>query len=537
MPRTSACKALLVFPRFAGTSFWNYRATCDLMGARYPAAPLGLITVAAMLPRSWELRLVDRNARELRDEDLAWADVVLTGGMLPQRRDTLHLIDRSHASGKPVVVGGPDATCEPEAYATADFRVLGEVEDIISDFLAAWSDGAVKGTFVAEQFPDLARSPVPRFDLLRLGDYLHIGVQFSRGCPFSCEFCNVIELNGRAPRTKTPEQVLGELEALRALGYRGHVDFVDDNLIGSRKAARQFLPELAAWVRKRHWPFEFSTEASLDLADDPELLALLRNANFFAVFVGIETPDPVALRASQKRQNVGRNVAESVRAIHRAGLFVNAGFIVGFDAERGSIATSLADCIEEAGIPICMVGLLYALPGTQLARRLESEGRLAARVHEYGAEEADQCTSGINFRPLRPRADVLRDYRDVLARIYAPEAYFGRARRAACTLDRRAHRIRPSLGNAARDLRAFLRLAWRQGVCDRGLRALWWRTLLGCFAQNPRGLKILLSFSALYLHLGPYSREAVARLDREIAAAQSEVMTTATAMPERLTVA
>jgi radical SAM superfamily enzyme YgiQ (UPF0313 family) len=507
-----------VFPRFAGTSFWNYRATCQLMGARYPAAPLGLVTVAALLPRTWELRLVDCNARDLAEDDLAWADVVLTGGMLPQRRDTLRLIDRAHALGKPVVVGGPDATCAPDAYATADFRVLGEAEEIISEFLAAWSAGAREGTFVATRFPDLALSPVPRFDLLRLGDYLHVGVQYSRGCPFSCEFCNVIELNGRAPRTKAPAQVLRELDALLALGYRGHVDFVDDNLIGNRKAVRPFLRELAAWVSARRWPFEFSTEASLDLADDAEVLSLLRAANFFAVFVGIETPDAEALRASCKRQNVGRDVAASVQAIHQAGLFVNAGFIVGFDAERGSVAAALADCIEAAAIPVCMVGLLFALPGTRLARRLEAEGRLAPGAQEYGDEDADQCTSGINFRSLRPRAEVLRDYRDVLARIYAPAAYFDRACRAARSLDRSAHRLRPSLRNTARDVRAFARMVWRQGIRDGEVRGPWWRAVLDCSLHNPSALKILLSFGALYLHLGPYARLATERLEREIAA-------------------
>jgi radical SAM superfamily enzyme YgiQ (UPF0313 family) len=330
------------------------------------------------------------------------------------------------------------------------------------------------------------------------------------------------QLNGRAPRTKTPAQVLRELDALRALGYRGHVDFVDDNLIGNRKAVRPFLRELAGWVRARRWPFEFSTEASLDLADDQELLSLLRGANFFAVFVGIETPDPEALRASSKRQNVGRDVAASVQAIHRAGLFVNAGFIVGFDTERGSVAAAMADCIEAASIPVCMVGLLFALPGTRLARRLDAEGRLPARAQEYRDEDADQCTSGINFRPLRPRADVLRDYRDILARIYEADAYFGRAVRAVRTLDRSAHRIRPSLRNAARDVRGFARMAWRQGVRDREVRATWWRSLLECALHNPRALKILLSFSALHLHLGPYAREAIARLEREIAAAEAE---------------
>jgi len=518
MSRPAATKALLVFPRFAGTSFWNYGATCELMGARYPAAPLGLITVAALLPRAWELRLVDRNARELADEDLAWADVVLTGGMLPQRRDTLHLVDRAHACGKPVVIGGPDVTCAPEAYVSAEFRVLGEAEEILTEFLAAWSAGAREGTFLAQRFPDLALSPVPRFDLLHLRDYLHVGVQYSRGCPFSCEFCNVIELNGRKPRTKSPAQVFRELDALRDLGYRGHVDFVDDNLIGNRKAVRPFLRELATWERAHGWPFEFSTEASLDLADDPEVLSLLRAANFFAVFVGIETSDPVALAAAQKKQNLRRDIAASVRAIHGAGLFVNAGFIVGFDAERAGVAPAMVDCIEEASIPVCMVGLLFALAGTQLASRLEAEGRLDPSDQAYGSDDADQCTSGLNFRTLRPRREVLLDYRDVLARVYAPAAFFGRARRVGRELDRSGHGVRPSLRNVVRDLRGFVGMLWRMGVRDPELRGEWWRSLADCLVHNPAALKIVLSFAALYLHLGPYSRELIRKLDEEIAA-------------------
>ncbi len=509
-------RVLLVYPRFAGTSFWNYRATCELLGARYSAAPLGLITVAALLPPAWDVRLVNRNTEELRDADLDWADVVMTGGMLPQRNDTLHLIERAQRRGKPVVVGGPDATCAPDVYAAAEFRVLGEAEEVMAELVAALEGGARRGSFAASRYPDLTRSPVPRFDLLKLDHYLHVGVQFSRGCPFDCEFCNVIELNGRAPRTKTPEQMLRELDTLRELGYRGHVDFVDDNLIGNRKAVKPFLRELARWLRARRWPFEFSTEASLDLAADAELLELLRAANFFAVFLGIETPDPAALLSANKRQNMKRDVAESVRAIHRAGIFVNAGFIVGFDAERGSVSEAMVRCIEDAGIPVCMVGLLFALPGTRLARRLGAEGRLDADAG-YDEGDADQCTSGINFRSLRPRREVLRDYRDVIERVYSPAAYFGRARRVGRELDRSAHRIQPSLRNVVRDLRGFLGMAWRMGLRDPEVRVEWWRSFADCLVHNPAALKIVLSFAALYLHLGPYSRELVARLDREIA--------------------
>ena len=519
--RSPHCKALLVFPRFAGASFWNYRRTCELLGAKYSAAPLGLITLAALLPREWAVRLIDRNVEELTEEDLAWADVVMTGGMLPQRNDALELIGRAHDRGKPVVVGGPDATCAPDVYAAADFRVLGEAEEVIADFLAAWNQGARGGLFEAPRFPDLTRSPVPRFDLLKLDRYLHIGVQFSRGCPFECEFCNVIDLNGRAPRTKTPEQMLQELDALRQLGYRGHVDFVDDNLIGNRKAVKPFLRELAAWLGARGRPFEFTTEASLDLASDPELLDLLKKANFFAVFVGIETPDTATLLAANKRQNARRDVAASVAAIHRAGLFVNAGFIVGFDTERGSVADAMVACIEEAGIPVCMVGLLFALPGTRLTRRLAAENRLATGEVRYASDDADQCTSGLNFVTARPRLEVLADYRDILARIYAPDAFFARARRVGRELDRSAHALRPSVANVLRDLRGFFGMLWCMGIRDGRVRAEWWRSVVDCLVHNPAALKIVLSFAALYLHLGPYSRALVQRLDQEIAAPQA----------------
>ena len=517
MNRPSHCRALLVFPRFSGSSFWNYRQTCKLLGAEYSAAPLGLITLAALLPSEWDIRLVDRNVEELTDADLAWADVVMTGGMLPQRNDALHVVELAHGLDKPVVVGGPDATCAPDIYTEADFRVLGEAEEIIADFLTAWGEGAARGLFVAQGFPDLTRSPIPRFDLLKLDHYLHVGVQFSRGCPFECEFCNVIDLNGRAPRTKTPEQMLRELDALRELGYRGHVDFVDDNLIGNRKAVRPFLRELATWLRASGRPFEFTTEASLDLGGDPELLGLLKQANFFAVFVGIETPDTATLLAANKRQNVRRDIAASVAAIHRAGLFVNAGFIVGFDTEQGSVADAIVECIEAASIPVCMVGLLFALPGTRLTRRLAAEGRLPDEKASYAVDDADQCTSGLNFRTLRARGEVLDDYRQILARIYAPRAFFARARRVGRELDRSAHSLRPSAQNILRDLRGFAGMLWRMGVRDARLRGDWWRSLLDCLVHNPAALKIVLSFAALYLHLGPYSRELIERLDREIA--------------------
>jgi len=515
-------RVLLVYPRFGGTSFWNYQATCQLLGARYSAAPLGLITVAALLPGSWEVRLVDRNVEELGPDDLAWADLVMTGGMLPQQPDALRIIGMAKGAGKPVVVGGPDATGSPEVYAAADFRVLGEAEEVLSEFLAAWLAGATTGVFQASRFPDVTRSPVPRYDLLKLRHYLHVGVQYSRGCPFDCEFCNVIDLNGRVPRAKGTEQVLRELDALHALGYRGHVDFVDDNLIGNRRALKPFLRELRGWLERKNWPFEFTTEASLDLAEDDELLRLMKEANFFALFVGLETPDAATLLQANKKHNTRGDMVASIHKIHRAGIFVNAGFIVGFDAEQGGVAGAMVDCIEASNIPVCMVGLLYALPGTRLARRLLAEGRLQLDAHDVLADDADQCTSGLNYGTLRPRADVLRDYREVLSRIYAPAAYFGRARRTGRQLDRSGHKLRQPIGHVLRELRAFGRMAWRLGVRDPRVRVEWWRSIADALLHNPAALKIVVSFAALYVHLGPYAADLVERLDRQIALADEE---------------
>ena len=252
----------------------------------------------------------------------------------------------------------------------------------------------------------MTRSPVPRFDLIDLSQYLHVGVQYSRGCPFNCEFCDIIELYGRKPRTKTSEQMLRELDALLAAGYRGHVDFVDDNLIGNKKALKGFLPELKRWQQEHRYPFEFSTEATINLADDAELMQQMQEASFFAIFVGIESPDTDTLVGMQKQQNTRRSLVESVHKIHRHGIFVNAGFILGFDTEKGSVASPMIEYIEASSIPVCMVGLLYALPNTQLTRRLHGEGRLFPNHDAVQSDDdADQCTSGLNFETTRPRGE------------------------------------------------------------------------------------------------------------------------------------
>lgn len=505
---------LMVFPRFVENSFWSMKAACELWGAKCSAPPLGMITLAALLPSSWNLRLIDRNAEELTDANLAWADMVMTGGMLPQRADTFTIMSLVRRAGKPVVIGGPDPMSCPDAYAAADFRVLGEAEGLIDRFVEAWERGDRSGTFEAQKFSaDVTSSPVPRFDLLTLSHYLYVGVQFSRGCPFTCEFCDIIELYGRVPRSKTNEQMIAELQALLDLGYRGHVDFVDDNLIGNKKALKRFLPVLAAWQAERGWPFAFSTEASLNLSDDPELLALMKACNFFVVFVGIESPDAETLLSTSKKQNTRRSIADSVHRIYEAGMFVIAGFIVGFDTESERTADEMVACIEATAIPIAMVGLLTALPNTRLRRRLESEGRLLPDPEEI---PADQCFGGLNFVPTRPRIEILGDYKDILAKIYSPEAFFARVEHVGLAMRRPTYWIKIYPRVLLRDLKLLMKLLWTMTVRMPEMRGPFWRTMWKIARTNPRAFEFAAMIVVMYLHLGPFAKVVMAALDQRI---------------------
>jgi len=429
---------LLVYPEFSPFGFWNYKEVCRLLGARYPAAPLGLITLAALLPDSWSMKLVDMNTTRLTDHDIDEADLVFIGGMLPQQANFLKLIDRVHSRGKKVVAGGPDPTSQPEIYETSDFLLMGEVENSITAFLADLAAGAESGIYYPEEVrPDIAMSPVPRFDLLDFDAYLMVGIQVTRGCPFNCEFCDIIELYGRTPRTKTPEQLVLELETLYRLGYRGHVDFVDDNFIGNKRKAKAILETVRDWSRVHGYPFCFSTEASINLADDAELLALMRDVDFRYVFIGIESADEDVLASANKRANLRREIFKDVLKIYRYGIVVNGGFIIGFDNETSASVRSITDTIEQGRICMAMIGLLYALPNTQLTRRLEREGRFLKSANKQGLDDdtaVDQTTSGLNFTTRRPRSEIYRDFENVLQKVYACKAYFARCLQLGLTL-------------------------------------------------------------------------------------------------------
>ena len=509
-------RALLVYPEFRSASFWNYRETCELVDARYPAAPLGLCTIAAMLPADWDVKLVDRNIETWDDSMLDEADVVLTGGMMPQQRDCVDLIRKARAKGKTVVVGGPDATSSPHLYDDASHLVLGEAEVTLPPFLADFAAGTAKKIYQDSRKADVQTSPTPRFDLLKFDRYNHIGIQWCRGCPFSCEFCDIIELFGKVPRAKSDAQILAELQKLYDLGYRGHIDLVDDNFIGNKKLVKAFLPTLKQWLIDRNWPFEFTTEASINLADDTALMKAMQEVGFFAIFVGIESPDEATLIAMQKRQNTKRSIVESIHKIYAHGMFVNAGFIIGFDTEKGSVARGIIECIEATSIPVTMAGLLFALPTTQLTRRLAAAGRLHENFDVAPEGVGDQCTAGLNYDPCRPRIDILKDYLQVVETVYTPENYFGRVAKVARELNSSERRFRPGLRQWWKELKGFARMAVKLGLRP-GTAWLFWKTMAGAILKNPKSVRYAGSLVALYLHFGSFSKYVAGKIREAIA--------------------
>jgi radical SAM superfamily enzyme YgiQ (UPF0313 family) len=510
-------RCLLIYPRFSEFSFWNFSYIARVVGRKYNMPPLGLLTVAALLPDHWECRLLDLNTRRFDPALLDWADVVMTGGMVTQRFETRRLIRLAHARGKPVVIGGPDPTSQPQYYSEADFLVLDEAEVTLPAFLQAWESGQRSGRFDAEgKKPDVSRSPIPRFDLIRFRDYLYIGVQTSRGCPFTCEFCDIIELYGRVPRVKTPDQMVAELEALYQAGYRGQVDFVDDNFIGNKKTAKVLLASLIDWSERRGWPFFFSSEATITLAGDPELLDLMRRADFRIIFVGIETPDPALLRQTQKKQNTLRPIADSIRRINEAGMMVLAGFILGFDEEKPGAGEALADCVEETHVGVAMTGLLTSLPNTQLWRRLIRERRQLHRPEglELQAGEVDQMTAGLNFLTRRSRLEILKEYRAALKRIYSPRSFFARVRGFLGWYRGHPRSAPTSFGLADQLLGLFtlnLRYLIRPGLWFEYLR-----TMEAGIGHSRIGFARAIQLAGFYLHLERQTDYVVRHLDAQI---------------------
>ncbi len=455
-------KILLVSPAVPDT-FWGFRHVLPLVARKAAYPPLGLLTVAAMLPREWELRLVDLNVTRLRDADLAWADCVFVSAMIVHEASVRQVLARCRSHGKPVVAGGPLFTTGHERFPEVHHVVLGEAERIMPALVADLRAGRVQPVYQDPGKPDLSATPVPRWDLVRLKDYATMAVQFSRGCPFDCEFCDIVAVYGRVPRTKSTEQMTAELDALWEAGWRDTVFLVDDNFIGHKPKAKALLRRIVDWQARRPHPLPLITEASLNLADDSELLELMVAAGFKKVFVGVETPDEASLAECGKVQNTRRDLVESVRALQRAGLEVMGGFIVGFDHDQPSVFERQQRFIQDSGVVTAMVGLLTALPKTRLFERLRAEGRLLC--HSTG----NNLEAVLNFVPRMDRETLLAGYRRLVQRLYTPKLYY---RRAANFL--RTYRPQgPRAPVRLHELRAFIRSLWVLGVRHRGRRAYW----------------------------------------------------------------
>jgi radical SAM superfamily enzyme YgiQ (UPF0313 family) len=419
-------RVLLVYPEYPRDTYWSFSHALHYIGRRAAQPPLGLITVAAMLPEDYEVRLVDMNVEPLLDEQIRWADAVFTSTMLIQGPSLDTVIARCRRLGVPVVAGGPHPSSAPNGIEGVDHLVAGEAERIVPTLLADLERGCAKPVYRAEGLPEITEAPMPRFDLLDRSAYGSMAVQYSRGCPFSCEFCDIWTLYGRRPRVKETAQFLAELDALEATGWRGKVFVVDDNFIGNPKALKPFLGELARWNARRGNPFTFFTEASMNLAHDEELLRRMRAAGFDSVFLGIETPSVESLLECHKKQNTRSDLLEDIRTVQSHGLEVSAGFIVGFDNDTEDIFDRQIEFIQEAGIPVAMVGILLALPATELYARMEREGRLLRDTLGNNTHNFET-----NFATRMPAETLARGYQKIIGTIYDPSLrnYFRRCRR------------------------------------------------------------------------------------------------------------
>lgn len=476
-------RTLLIYPFFP-RSFWSFDGVLELVGYKAQLPPLGLITVASILPQTWEYKLVDRNVREITESEWEWAELVIISAMIVQKEDFLTQIREAKLRGKLVAVGGPYPTALPHEAQTsgADFLVLDEGEITLPMLVSAIEQGDRSGTFrSAGERPDVTSTPIPRYDLLEMDKYAEMSVQFSRGCPFQCEFCDIIVLYGRKPRTKSPEQLLAELQTLYDLGFRRSIFMVDDNFIGNKRNVKLLLKALKPWMEERNYPFSFATEASVDLAQDPELMQMMVECNFGAVFLGIETPDEDSLALTKKFQNQRDPLVESVHKIAATGLRVMAGFIIGFDGEKKGAGERMVQFVEQTTVPTGILSMLQALPDTALWHRLKKEGRLINQTTDINQ------SSLMNFVPTRPLKEIAVEYVEAFWQLYDPIMFLNRTYRHFLILGSAPRVLNKSAGAPEISwlmVRALLILLWRQGI-KRKSRWAFWRNLVSLAWKYP----------------------------------------------------
>ena len=465
---------LLVSPR-TPTTFWSFKHAVGFLSRRAAFPPLGLLTMAAMLPRSWVLKLIDMDVTQLRDADLQWADYVMVTGMIVHKESVRNVSERCSVMGKPVIGGGPLFTTSEEKFPSIGHLVLGEVEEIMPRVVADIEAGCLEKLYRNEDRPDVTTAPLPRWDLINFKDYVTMSVQFSRGCPYDCEFCDIIVMNGRRPRTKPPAQLLEELDTLHARGWKGSVFLVDDNFIGNKKKVKELLRAIIEWRRRTRARMDFFTQASVNLADDKELLQLMAEAGFRNVFLGIETPEMESLKECKKLQNTRRDLVDAVWTIQNAGMQVMGGFIVGFDHDGSDIFERQFEFIQKAGVVTAMVGLLTALPKTRLYSRMVEEGRLLSQTTGNNTEAV------LNFVTKLDSDFLIKGYRRLMHSLYEPDTYYQRIRSYLSRYRHAGHR--EYFGVA--EIKAFIRSLWCLGIRYPG-RLAYWRFLLYTLLRYPR---------------------------------------------------
>jgi radical SAM superfamily enzyme YgiQ (UPF0313 family) len=502
MNKESNLKAVLVYPEYPDT-FWSFKHALKFISKKAAYPPLGLLTVAAMLPNNWEKKLVDMNVAKLKDMDLEAADLVFLSAMAIQKASAKEVIARCKRLGIKIVAGGPLFTANHEAFADVDYFVLNEAEVTLPLFLEDLKNGCAKHLYASKEFPNIEKTPIPLWSLIDMKKYSSMNIQYSRGCPFNCEFCDITNLFGRGVRTKSKDQLLAELESLYISGWRGGVFFVDDNFIGNKiKLKREILPALISWMAAKRHPFAFSTEASVNLADDEELMQLMIQAGFDSVFLGIETPNEESLAECNKFQNKNRDLVACVRKIQKIGFQVVGGFIVGFDNDPPTIFERQIEFIQKTGIITAMVGLLNAPRGTRLYRRLAKENRLLNEI------SGDNTDFSMNFIPKMNQETLIHGYKKIISGIYSPKPYFERVGRFLKEYQplKKLHfdlsRLRFNFGYGP----AFFKSIWFLGVTDEA-RLYFWKFFFWSLFRRPRVFPLAITYAIYGFHFRKVFKE------------------------------
>ena len=488
---------LLVYPKCPDT-FWSFRYALWFIGRKAAFPPLGLMTIAAMLPKEWKIRLVDLNVRDLENKDIEWAEMVFISAMLVQKDSAQKIITRRKKAGKTVVAGGPAFSAQPELFERVDHFVLNEAEITLPIFLQDLKNGEVKRMYTSSEKPSLTQTPLPLWSLINFKDYATMSVQYSRGCPFNCDFCDIIVMNGRTPRVKKPEQMIEEFQLLYNKGWRGSVFIVDDNFIGNKPQVKIMLKQLIDWQKKHKYPFQFITEASINLASSKDLMELMSKANFFKVFLGIETTHLDSLEGCGKVQNTKVDLSEAVRIIQGYGMQVMGGFIVGFDNDPVTVFESQIKFIRETGIVTAMVGLLTALPKTPLWHQLKEENRL------LGLTTGENTDGSLNFIPIMDKKVLLEGYKYILSQIYSSGAYYKRI----CIF---LKNYKPTVkGNkiSKEDVLALFRSIWKIGFLSKS-RFLYWRLVLKTLLTKTKTFPLVIGLIIQGIHLQKITKKVI----------------------------